>query len=461
MVASRKGRSAQDPVFIEIMQNETYRASMKTGLSKDLDATSCYDRILPWIASTCSRRVGIHRMVAATNCKTLEQAEFHLKTSMDTSEDFYRHCPEYPIYGTGQGSGNSPHLWCFVASTFFDAYEECAHGASFYSYDGKEEMKTHMIGFVDDCSQRVNDFTAHPQPSAATLVEMMTKDAQLWHDLLWTSGGALEIPKCSFQIIETNWSARGRPFLQGMENAPALEIQSGNGSIKVKQISSYQARRSLGIHLSPSGMMNTQFKILEEKSKRFTELALMNALTRREAMLFYQAIYIPSIMYPLQLTYLSEGHCHGIETQFLKAILPRCGYNRNMSRQIRYASVRNGGAGFLKLFVEQQTHNIMTAMKHLRCPTAQTGQIELIALTWAQAHAGVSWPIWQFPKPKLPIIPTPWIMNIRTGLRNIEGKPILRNNQVPKPQAATPQGLVHHGHGVKKLDLHKKRDRGY
>ena len=76
---SRAGRSAHDPIFVEIMQNEIYRASMKTGIHKDLDATSCYDRIPAWVANVCSRRMGIHRMVAAVNCKTLEKARFHLK----------------------------------------------------------------------------------------------------------------------------------------------------------------------------------------------------------------------------------------------------------------------------------------------------------------------------------------------------------------------------------------------
>ena len=166
LYGSRPGRSAHEPVLIEILQNEIYRASMKSGIHKDLDATSCYDRILPWIANMCSRRVGVHHKVAIVNCRTLQKARFHLKTSFGVSEEFYTHCEAYPIYGTGQGSGNSPYIWCFVASALFDAFEEKAHGASFYSYDGKIHIKIHMIGFVDDCSQRVNSFRAHPQPTA-------------------------------------------------------------------------------------------------------------------------------------------------------------------------------------------------------------------------------------------------------------------------------------------------------
>jgi hypothetical protein len=54
LYGSRPGRSALEPAFMELMQNEIYRSSMKAGLNKDLDATSCYDRILTWLASICS-----------------------------------------------------------------------------------------------------------------------------------------------------------------------------------------------------------------------------------------------------------------------------------------------------------------------------------------------------------------------------------------------------------------------
>jgi hypothetical protein len=138
LYGSRPGRSAHEPVLLETLQYEIYRSSMKSGIHKDLDATSCYDRILPWVASLCSRRIGINKKVAAVNGRTLELARYHLKTDLDISTEYYQHSPEYPIYGTGQGSGNSPYIWCFVASTLFDAFAEKAHGAYFYSYDGKK-----------------------------------------------------------------------------------------------------------------------------------------------------------------------------------------------------------------------------------------------------------------------------------------------------------------------------------
>ena len=98
LYGSRPGRSAHEPVLIEILQNEIYRSSMKAGIHKDLDATSCYDRILSWVANLCSRRVGVHHKVAIVNCRTLEKARYHLKTNIEVSAEFYQHCDAFPIY---------------------------------------------------------------------------------------------------------------------------------------------------------------------------------------------------------------------------------------------------------------------------------------------------------------------------------------------------------------------------
>ena len=82
LYGSRPGRSAIDPVLLEIWQNEIYQLSMKKGMTFNLDATSCYDRILASVASIASRRMGIKTEVTQVNTTTLERAQFRLKTRL-------------------------------------------------------------------------------------------------------------------------------------------------------------------------------------------------------------------------------------------------------------------------------------------------------------------------------------------------------------------------------------------
>jgi hypothetical protein len=147
------------------------------------------------------------------NAKTLEEAKFKIKTMLGVTEEFCQNCLLFPIYGTGQESGNSPQMWCVISSVPFDCHAERAHGATFESPDRSESITVCMIGFVDDSTSSVNDFFSNTQPDPKVLVGMMREDAQLWNDLLWSSGGALELPKCSYHCLHYNFDPNGSPVL--------------------------------------------------------------------------------------------------------------------------------------------------------------------------------------------------------------------------------------------------------
>jgi exonuclease III len=121
---SRPHRNAVDPVLIEELQFEIARATRKVMIQTNYDATSCYDRIIPNLAMLVSRKYGVSKMTMLTNAKTLEQAEYCIRTELGVSPAGYTHNAENPIYGTGQGSGNSPMIWCFLSSVLFDCYDE-------------------------------------------------------------------------------------------------------------------------------------------------------------------------------------------------------------------------------------------------------------------------------------------------------------------------------------------------
>jgi hypothetical protein len=90
LVASRK--DAMTPVFLEELQWETTRASRRTLLRMDVDASSCYDRIIPSIASLASRSFGQHQTLCFIHATFLHQAKYKLKTKLGLSDEDYSHC---------------------------------------------------------------------------------------------------------------------------------------------------------------------------------------------------------------------------------------------------------------------------------------------------------------------------------------------------------------------------------
>jgi hypothetical protein len=214
LYGARPGRGALEPVFIEEMINEITRLSRKPVIKNAEDATACYDRILPGVGNLASRTHGLHRNVALVQGKTLEEVRYHLKTTLGVSDEHYQHCAASPVFGTGQGSGNSPTIWLVISSILFSCYSKRAYGAMFESPDKSVQAAIFRVGFVDDTASYINDFCSDVPPTPNELIMKLTHDSQLWSDLLYKSGGSLELPKCTYHFSHYRFATDGTPYLQ-------------------------------------------------------------------------------------------------------------------------------------------------------------------------------------------------------------------------------------------------------
>ena len=209
---SQPGKEATDALFVRELEYELSRLTRKASLHFDNDATSCYDRIPCFLANLASRKYGMHKKICVVQGRTLEEARYYLKTKYGISEDYIQHCEAYPLFGSGQGSGNSPTYWLFISSTLFDMYDLRAHGSTYKSRDGTTTVQVKAVGFVDDVRTSVNAFENN-----AITIEQLTalarRDSQLWHDILSASNQALELPKCGYHAIIFEFDPNGKPTM--------------------------------------------------------------------------------------------------------------------------------------------------------------------------------------------------------------------------------------------------------
>jgi hypothetical protein len=244
------------------------------------------------------------------------------------SEESYSHCIAFPIYGTGQGSGNSPVVWCFLSSILFDCHASKAHGAVFESPDKKSSIQLFMIGFVDDSNDQVNIFTADHLPTPRTLITMMQDDAQLWSDLLWASGGALKLPKCTDHFLYSDFTPTGEPCMQPGQVGPPLTILSGDRqtATDIQFRSAFTAHKTLGHRKDPSGNQGKQYKLLLNKSDDAGKFVARSALQHKDTWTYYFAIYLTSIGYPLANCHLSLKELTTIQKKAMNIIFAKCGF---------------------------------------------------------------------------------------------------------------------------------------
>ena len=441
---SRPHRNATDPVFLEELQLEISRATRKPLVLTNYDAAACYDRIIPSVGMLVSRKFGVPDQVAKMNSATLEHAEYRIRTNMGLAKTGYRHSVSHPIYGTGQGSANSPAIWCFLSSALFDGYDSVATQATYSSANGEVHQRLGLIGFVDDCNGQTNQFpTQVTKDSIPQLLIQAKSNAQYWSDLLQASGGALELSKCSCHVVNWAFNTHGKPFLASKNTAHQdyLQVEDtlSNTKHSLQLLSPYQAHKTLGHYKDPAGTQGEQFRQLLKKSDDITKFLWTCPLTRLEAWTFYYACYLPSVCYPLACSSLTKQKLEHIQQKALSILIPRCGFNRHTKREILFGPMELGGACFRHLYVEQGIRQVGLFMRNWRAQST-AGKLLRIAVSWFQQQIGTSFSFLRNVTTPLPHLESVWLKSLREFLASIDSHLSLEETYV------APLQRVHDAH---------------
>jgi hypothetical protein len=119
----RPGHEATSLALLEELRIDISYLTRRILITFDNDAASCYDRIIAAFAALINRKYGLHRQIVVVHGKTLQEARYKLRTAVGISATEYSHSTQFPLYGSGQGSGNSPALWLFISATLFDVHD--------------------------------------------------------------------------------------------------------------------------------------------------------------------------------------------------------------------------------------------------------------------------------------------------------------------------------------------------
>jgi hypothetical protein len=233
-----------------------------------------------------------------SNVQTLQHAEYRIRTELGIADTGYRHSNEHPIYGTGQGSGISPMIWCFLSSILFDCYEQVSSGAQNCHPDRTEPMRVGMIGFVNDS----NGQTIFSWKMKRTLTQMLSY-AQVWANLLRPSGGILELSKCSYHLLEWSFAQQGDPVLitnKHLARHPVSVVDPSKHEVyHLSSPSPYLAHKTFGHYKEPVGSQHSQYQQMRRKSNESTEFLWKCQLTPIKTWTYYYACNLPSVGYPL------------------------------------------------------------------------------------------------------------------------------------------------------------------
>ena len=102
-------------------------------------------------------------------------------------------------------------IWCYISSILFGCHNQKAHGLTTASPNVDIEVLFSIIGFFD------NSTCVTGRKRGETVDQLLVRvknDAQLCHDLLWASGGKLDLQKYGFHLIFYDFDDDGVPSMR-------------------------------------------------------------------------------------------------------------------------------------------------------------------------------------------------------------------------------------------------------
>jgi hypothetical protein len=425
----RKGRSTTRTLLHNKLfndYNKRLRIDNYIGLT---DISGCFDRILPNIISLLNRRNGCPELAVRMHASTLQKSKYYIKTQNGISEKFYSNGTS-PVYGNGQGAGDSPSQWSQESAMLFHIYGKLVTGAKMSLRDGSRAAELPMAAFADDTNLMGNNDDG--TKSKKLLINEVKHAFTTWDKLLNATGHFMELGKCACYLSLWKFQADGYAYTMSPEEHQqriyVTDIQ-GNQQL-IPQLPTNKAEKLLGVMKCPIGDQQAEIARLRIKSDNYAKRVNSNALTRSEARLAYEVFYLPALRYSLNITAINQTDLESIQAKATAAFLAAQGFNRNMPREVVYAPALYQGVGMRHLFDIQGADCTRLLLQELNYPGSTTERMIAAVLDTIQMESGIGKPILEDCRP-LDYIKWGWIPQIRDFLYHINGK-IVTTQQHPK-----------------------------
>jgi hypothetical protein len=155
------------------------------------------------------------------HAKTLANMRYFIKTAHGISTAFYHSLKSFLCFGSGQGSGASTSIWLTLVICLLCALSALATIAMPFCNQWQDlSDEQNADAFIDDTANGVSDAHQDDPLSVPEIVGHLQHTAQSWEHILYSSGGALQLPKCFWYLVYWEWS-NGRPQMMNSVSAPA------------------------------------------------------------------------------------------------------------------------------------------------------------------------------------------------------------------------------------------------
>ena len=439
---SLKGKQTQSAILNKILTYDFFRLQRENGATSEFDAAANYDRILPAIAVIACQRLGLADRVGELLFNSLEKLKHKVRTMYGLSKE-YGPEEEFPLFGTGQGSGGSPTFWAVIADVLFNTMDEYGHGMKLQDPSGRLHNARNEDGYVDDTSLGVDgrDEDVHGRISAA---------AQRHERVLYATGGKLALRKCTWVLIEWAWE-NGHAYMREYDERTDDEhnrrvlrlVQSETGEeVEIPRLRHDEAYRTLGAWIAASGDQEKQLEVLRTKVTEWVTRVEGSSLGAHDCQLAYSAFLRRQLLYPLGCACLQRTDLRRLFRPVKDVLLHTLGLNKKFPLALVHSGPGDLGLGIDEFAATQGIAQLQLLLGHLNMMD-RTGNLIGITLGTLELEIGLGkCPLWHPYVATLEHVTPTWLTSISSFLHQTGCRVETRVARQVEPQRENDQFIM-------------------
>ena len=217
----------------------------------------------------------------------------------------------------------------------------------------------------------------------------MQNSLNMWEGLIRATGGALNVIKGRWWLIDFEWDAQGRwKYKQKLRLDKKLTTRDYDNKIKeIKALDPTEVFETLGVELAPSGQQDNAINTLITKAKNWAERIRVSYLKEKDVKTALNSTIMKTLECPLLALMLTEKDCEDIMRPILLAALPKAKYNRYMSRATIFRPKSHLGLDIHHLYHTMIGKHIEIFMQHGHMDTL-TGKLLRCSLELLKIEIG-------------------------------------------------------------------------
>ena len=363
---SRPGRKCIDHVVNRRLYFDLVRYQKVGAAMAAVDLKSCYDRVAHAPAYLAMRSYGIPSQPIECMFQAIQDMQYYTITyhgvstvSFGGQEKGYKAKPN----GLGQGNGGGPTSWSVQSSKMFQVMHKRGSSTKITSPITGSEEEISGFAYVDDTDLIVMQ---KEENDAQTTVNKMQNVVNDWEGVAKTTGGALAPSKCWCWIINFGWKADTWYYKDTTTMNLSMTVKDERNFAKeLVLLPPHVAKEMLGVRLSPDGNNDDQITIAKEKMKHLSEQIRVGHINKHEAWVSLNSITMKTLEYMLPAMTITEEEYREIMSPVLAQFLPKMGINRNIKRDILYATSAVQGFNLRNPYISQGVEHVKDICENL------------------------------------------------------------------------------------------------